>query len=130
MLTQFPDPHHRDGFERSFDFSKLPNVQEVAFGFRTDWKGGGDLPWVPMALSTLRPATSPCLSSIKLDLCPSTSRPVKTIITQIGNDLRRIADEIDRIEREYEGVVNVTVDPHPKFRAVLDSLNVRHPFTG
>ena len=48
-----------DGFEafgRSFNFSEFPVLQEVNFTFAVGWKEVG-LPWIPAALSTLRPAT-------------------------------------------------------------------------
>jgi len=50
-------------FGRPFDLSKFPNLHEVDIG--VGWKGGSLL-WIPMTLSTLRPATSPHLSVIKL----------------------------------------------------------------
>ena len=83
-----------------------------------------------MALSTLRPATSPRLSTITLDFRSSTNRPVEKIITDMGDDLRRIVDEIARIEHEFEGAVNFTVAPDSKFQVVLDTLNVRFSFVG
>ena len=88
------------------------------------------MPWIPMALSTLRPATSPHLSVIRLDFRSSTSRPVEAVIANMGNDLRRIADEFARIEHEFEGAVNFTVAPDSKFQVVLDTLNVRFSFVG
>ena len=51
---------HLDGhetFERSFELSKLPNLQEVNLGSTIGWLNGG-LPRIPVALSTLKPATS------------------------------------------------------------------------
>ena len=84
-----------------------------------------------MALSTLRPATSPRLSIIRLSLFATTSRAdVEIVITKIANDLRRIADEVSRIEREFEGAVNFTVIADSKFYAALGSLNVRFSFFG
>ena len=53
----------RRGFQRSFDFSKFRNLQEL--DLRVSWMGGGLL-WIPGALSTLKPATSPRLSTIQL----------------------------------------------------------------
>jgi len=47
------------------------------------------------------------------------------MITDMGNDLRLIADEVARIEREFEGAVNLAVLRDSKFGAVLDSLDVR-----
>ena len=81
-----------------------------------------------MALSTLKPATSPRLSIIRLDFCAN--RDVETVVTEIGGDLRRIADEVARIEREFKGAVNFTVNPDSTVRLVLVTLNVRFNFTG
>ena len=50
------------------------------------------------------------------------------MITDMGDDLRRIVDEIARIEHEFEGAVNFTVVPNYKFQAVFDTLNVRFSF--
>jgi len=129
MLTPFSDTDRRDTFERSFNFSKFPNVQEVIFSFRPGWRGEG-MPWIPMALSTLRSTTSPRLSVIKLDFTPSIGVPVENMIAGMGNDLRRIADEVARIEREFAGAVNFTVLRDSGFGAVLDTLNVRLCFIG
>jgi len=124
-LTPSPDRHSDDTFESSFDLSKFPNVQDVSFCLWHDISGRG-LPWIPMALSTLRPTTSPRLSVIKLSFHPSVSALPGTMITGMGSDLRRIADEVARIEREFEGRVNFTIDTYsPHFRMVLDDLNVR-----
>ena len=78
-----------------------------------------------MALSTLRPATSPRLSVIELDFTSSTSARVENMTAGVENDLRRIADEIARIECVFEGTAKVAVVPDSKFRVVLDTLNVR-----
>ena len=80
-----------------------------------------------MALSTLRPATSPRLSTIRLDFSrPSTAtRSVESAIEITGNNLRQVADEIARIEREFEGAVNLTVFRDPVFEAVSDTLKSR-----
>ena len=85
-----------------------------------------------MALSTLRPATSPRLSTIRLDFSrPSTAtRSVESAIEITGNNLRQVADEIARIEREFEGAVNLTVFRDPVFEAVSDTLNVTFQFCG
>ena len=89
------------------------------------WVGGGLL-WIPLALSTLKPATSPRLSDLKLNFTHAAAN--RTVIKNAGNDLRRIADEVTRIEREFEGVVNVVVLRDPWFEAALDTLNVRFHF--
>ena len=125
-LTLSPNVGGCEAFERSFDFSKLQNLEEV--DFRVGWTGGSLL-WIPMALSTLRPATSPRLSTIRLDFShPSTAtRSVESAIEITGNNLRQVADEI---EREFEGAVNLTVLWDPVFEAVSESLNVRFQFCG
>ena len=83
-----------------------------------------------MALSTLKPATSPRLSGIRLNFRSPANRPVETAVTNMGNDLRRIADEIARIEHEFGGAVNITVVPDSQFRVVLQTLNVGLSFVG
>ena len=83
-----------------------------------------------MALSTLRPATSPRLSIIRLDFHSSAGRLVETMITGMGDDLRRIAGEVARIECEFGGVVDFTVSRDSGFEALLDTLNVSFRFMG
>ena len=55
----------------------------------------------------------------------STNESVEAPIKRVENDLRQIADEVARIEREFREAVNVTVLRYPGFRTVLDTLNVR-----
>ena len=64
-----------------------------------------------MALSTLGPATSPCLSAIRVDFTrvPTTDRSVESLIQNWGGDLRQVATEIARIERGFGEAVDVTV---------------------
>jgi len=81
-----------------------------------------------MALSTLRPAASPRLSVIKLDFTSFTGVLVETIIADMGSDLRRIADEVARIEREFDGAVNFAVLRDSGFGAAFNSLNARCRF--
>ena len=85
-----------------------------------------------MAFSTLRPATSPRLSAIRLDFArvSSINQPLETLVERLGNDLRWIADEFVRIEREFEGAVNLTVVRGPEFEVLLDMLNVSFRFRG
>ena len=136
MLTDsHPLPPYIDGlepFERSFDFSESPNLQKVHFGLCWIY---GDLRWISIALSTLKPTTSPRLSSISLYFS-STSSPRSlhhvsgtTKLEILGNDLRRVADELSRIEREYEGVVDLIVSRDAGFKRV-DTRNVRFHFCG
>jgi len=126
----FPDLDGHESFDRSFDFSGFPSLQEVNFVSTVGWTGGG-LPWIPPALSTLRPTTSPRLSAIRLNFAsPSTALPIKTLVKDTRCDLRQVADEIARIESEFEGVVNVTVLRDSMFEAVLCALNVRSRLSG
>ena len=101
------------------------------FTFTVGWKEVGPA-WIPAALSTLRPATSPRLSAIRLNFTSSsiTNKSIETLIEYTGNDLRRVADELSRIEREFEGAVNFAVSRDSAFEAVLDTLNVRSRFVG
>ena len=124
-----PDVDGRGGFEQSFDFSKFPNLQEVNLSLRVVWMGGG-LPWIPKALSTLRPATSPHLSSIRLDFGGAyiVDLPVEPLTKDTGDDLRQVADEVARIESEFGGAVNFTVVSDAEFEAVLNTLGVRPRF--
>jgi len=46
----------------------------------------------------------------------------------MANDLRRISDEIARIEREFKGAVNFTVLRDSEFGVALDALGVRFRF--
>ena len=108
--------------ERSFDFSKFTNLQGAKF--QVDWRGGG-LFWISAALSTLRLTTAPRLSTIQLFLRYSRMRSTKIAIEHTGSDLRQVADEITRIEREFEGAVDVVMLPDAEFKKMFDTLNVR-----
>ena len=125
-------PSNVDGngtIERSFDFSDSPNVQEVNFG--VIWVDGA-LRWIPVALSTLGPTTSPRLSVIRLHFARShiVTRTVETLIHETSYDLRWVADEVARIEREFKGAVNVTVRLDAVFEEALNTLNVSFHFCG
>lgn len=128
-LTLSPDIGGNEVFEGSFDFSKFPNLQEV--DFEVCWMGGGLL-WVPAALSTLKPTTSPCLSTIRLKLVgpPTSTTLVETLINDTGNDLRWVVDEVFRIEREFDEAVHLTALWDPVFEVVLNTLGVRFRFVG
>ena len=128
-LAFSPDADGCEPFPQSFDFSKLPNLQEV--DFRIGWMGGG-LVWIPKVLSTLRPTTSPRLSTIQLNFTrPYTAnRSVETTINVAGDDLRWVADEVARIEREFWGAVEVNVHLDSSFEALSNALNVRGHFYG
>jgi len=109
-----------EAFERSFDFSGFPKLREVNFSHAVCQMGRG-IPWIPMALSTLSPTTSPHLSSLHLTFVGSPARlRFEFSIEDMGNDLQQIADQVTRIEREFEGAVNSTVVRDPRFEAALN----------
>jgi len=116
-------------FERSFDFAKLPNLQEV--DFEVHWVSG-TLLWIPIALSTLGPSATPRLSVIRLELArsPAFDRPTETLIKFLGNDLRRLADEVARIELGFKGGVKLTVIRGPGFEEASNALDVSFRFCG
>lgn len=128
ILTPFPNADGCETFGRPFDLSKFPNLQEVSFGI--GWFGGG-IPWIPPALSSIRPATSPHLSAIQLSFdhpLPANRYIDAAMIKVMDSDLRWVADEVARIEREFEGAVNLVVLRDAGFKVVLDKLNVRFHF--
>ena len=88
MITRFPDVDRRETYERSFDFSKSPNLQEVTLVCGVFGYTRGGLPWFPMALSTLEPTTSPRLSTIRLDFTCSSyfTGSAETLIEDMGDD--------------------------------------------
>ena len=122
MLIRILRVDDRETVERSPDLSRFPNLQEVNFVFHGDWMGRC-LPWIFLALSTLRPTTSPHLSALGLDFS-SVDSSTEALIKNMGDELRRIADEVARIEREFDGAVNLTVVRDLTFMVVLDSLDV------
>jgi len=108
----------REALERSFNFSKFPKLKEVNFSLWVSRVGGG-IPWIPMVLSTLSPITSPHLSSLQIGFFSSPPNLLPEISEDMSNDLQRIADQVARIEREFEGAVNSTVIRDPNFESVL-----------
>ena len=124
-----PNVDSAEAPERFFDFSEFPNLQEVEV--EVGW-AGGSLQWIPIALSTLGPTTSPRLSTIRLNLNShsATNQAIEIILKNAGSELRRVADELARIEREFEGAVNLTVPRNPGFKVVFDALDVRFHFCG
>ena len=111
-------------FERSFDFSEFPRLQAVTFGLHLAY---GPLHYIPVALSTLKSSTSPHLSYVHLRLTGPT-HPNFTSgnwnLENMGDGVPRIAEEFSRIEREYEGVVDLRAFRGAGFER-YDTLNVR-----
>ena len=104
--------------------------------FEVVWTSGGLL-WISAVLSTVRPLTSPRLSVIQLASPhlttiqlnfvrrPTDNESVEDIIKHTGNDLRKVADEVARIKREFRGASGLTVLRDPAFEMVLARFNVR-----
>lgn len=94
--------------DRSLDFSECRNLKEVVL--RLGGAGPG-LPWIYTTLSTIRSATTPHLSALHLDL-HGLSRSNSFINWRIlfADDLRLLDEEVARIEREFEGAVNLTAN--------------------
>lgn len=106
-LTPHHGPVSRGDLGRPLDFAKLPNIEHVTF--EVEWIYG-DLHWIPPALSTLKPTTSPRLSVIELEIgyrcrreghMPQGETP--------DDDIRLIKEEAIRIKHEYMGAVKVTI---------------------
>ena len=110
MLTTMPcHILARDGtLDRSFDFAKCRNLKEVILTLND---AGPGLPWIRMALSTIKSATTPHLSALHLNL-NGLSRPNGFTNWRIlfANDLRLLDEEVARIEREFGGAVNLTAN--------------------
>ena len=67
----------------------------------------GGLLWVTTALSTLRPATSPRISRVRLEFVHS-SEPdsaIQAFEQEWEDDIPRVEVEVTRIRREFEGAV-------------------------
>ncbi|KAF9781851.1 hypothetical protein BJ322DRAFT_1078792 [Thelephora terrestris] len=114
-FTYSIDEHgDKDVFDRSFDFTKLPNLQEVKFN--VNWTAGGLL-WISVALSTINPATSPHLYTLQLKLGGRFLRYIpEDRRERLTDDLRLIDEEVARIEHEFMGALELTVAQYPGFR--------------
>jgi len=129
-VKQFPDADRHGTSKRSFDFSKFPNLQNVTLICKVYGSTHGGLPWFPTALSTLKPATSPHLSTIQLHFTCASSFFAETLIEDMGDHLRRTADEVSRIEREFKGAVNLTTLRDSNFEGAFGTLKVRFRCVG
>ena len=100
------DSERREDFAHTFNFAKLPNLEEAKF--RPHFRSG--LPWVCKTLSTIKPATSPCLSTLQFNhyTLRNFESPLEPPLSV--DDLTRVRREVFRIEREFNGAVKVTLD--------------------
>ena len=99
--------------------------------FQVNWVQG-NLHWIPIALSTLTPATSPHSSSIYLgfdypvDRLLTHGTPETAELEELCRNLEWIADELTRIQGEYGGAVKFIVFQGPDFRRLAAApFNVR-----
>ena len=53
------------------------------------------------------------------------SRSVESLTGGVGDDLLRIADGVTRIEREFEGALNLAILRDLKFGVTMNRLDVR-----
>ena len=103
----------RETPEQSFNFAKLPNIEEVTFTLR---QVDGDSPWILKALSTLKPTTTPHLSVLQFNLGDRT--PGRGPIEwgrKVGDGVPLMKRQVTRIRREFAGAVNVIVHRYPGF---------------
>lgn len=105
--------YDRETFERSFDFTKLPSLKEAEFTSR--WISGG-LYWVPVALSTIKPTTSSRLSVVQVIICNQFPWQVDIPSQErLDDDVQLISGEVSRIEQEFRGAMDLTVELPPGF---------------
>ena len=99
---------------RSFDFAKLPRLKEIRL--TVSWVAG-DLLWVAATLSTIKPVTSPHLSTIRLKFIGHGLPYVPFHLRErLINDLKLIEEHVARIECDFAGVVDLTVIRYPGFK--------------
>ena len=112
-LTPFFGPGDQESLNRSFNFTKLPNIQEVTFTVR---QIHGDILWTHKALSTLMLSTSPRLSAVRLKLGTKPPEDSSIHVRELPDRvIRPIEEQVARIELEFMGAVDVTVQRCPKF---------------
>ena len=111
-----------EGLDRTFDFMKSPNLEELKFEIRLTAR---DLHWISEAISTLKPTTSPRLSTLRLttsyrlpeDLMPDHLKE------HLGN-VTQLVEEVARVEREFMGAVKVTVPWRPEVPVLVSPISI------
>ena len=102
------DSGRREAFAHTFDFAKLPNLEEANFG--AHFLSVGSL-WVRKTLSAITPATSPCLSVLRFDHYTLRRAGGPSLEQLPGiSDYKRIEGEVFRIEHEFKGAVKVILN--------------------
>lgn len=111
VLSCRVDDHEGKGrFVRTLDFEKFPNLEDakITGHFTT----ASSLRWLYMSLSTIKPTNLPRLSILRLGrlpLCPTPDDPQE----KLHKNLRLIKNEVDRIERDFNGAVKLTLNEFP-----------------
>ena len=103
--------------DSTFDFANFLNLEEVTFEIR--WSSGVLL-WIPRALSTLKLTTSPRLSVLKIT--PSKLHLPSPFLPRFEARLKKVTclvGEVARVEREFIGVVEVTMAWGPKLQSLV-----------
>ena len=77
----------------------------------------GGLLWITTALSTLKPATSPCLSTVHVQyLHPSDfDEALDAMAEDLENDIPPVMDEVIRIRHEFGGEEVGTISVGPEY---------------
>ena len=114
----------KGGFVRTLDFEKFPNLEDarVTGHFAT----ASSLRWIYASFSTINPATLPRLSVLRLGclpLCPAPKDPQD----KLHRNLQLIKNEVDRIERDFNGAVKLTLNDFPGLE-VSDLCSYPHLF--
>ena len=111
MFILRPRPGLADGHEvsdREFNFTRFSNLEEITFIIgRTP----GDLLWIPRALSTVKPITSPRFSVLNLMPGYELPHPIPAHYRLWLRNVTRLTEEVSRIEHEFMGTVKVTWYP-------------------
>lgn len=109
-----PIPGGPEALCRTFDFAKLSNLEAARFAVPDADRGAS---WLYRALLTIKPVTSPHLSTLVLDL-HSPQHPLSHYpgwLEHSGGDIPLIAREVHRIEKEFAGTVDVVLTLPPGF---------------
>ena len=113
VLISYSTLAGHESLNRTFDFSEFPNLEELAF---VTPLAAMDLHWLPKAISTLKPTTSPRLSSLRLLTCDRPPGSPVPSMERLGN-VTRLVEGFTQVEREFMGAVKVTVPWYPEAEA-------------
>lgn len=125
MLTMksCPGLGGREAPNQPFDFTKLPNIKQVKFKVL---QTAGSIQWISTALSTLKPATSPCLTVVRLNFAVRRFLNRRSM-ERLRDDLTLIEREVARVRHEFAGKVHITMNENIRYRVSGLNSNFR-PF--